>query len=123
MDRIKIENLRLRCMIGFSTHELKDKQDVVINMTAYTDIKNIGSTDDPNTTDFLNYRTLNKTIIKHVENSSYKTLESLTESIAKIAVQECGVMKIKVSVSKPNALRFTDNVCIQIKRTSNDYKN
>ena len=26
MDKIKIQNLRLRCMIGFSEHELKGNQ-------------------------------------------------------------------------------------------------
>ncbi|KAA0265695.1 MAG: hypothetical protein EDM75_02045, partial [Chlorobiota bacterium] len=59
-DQILIQNLRLRCLIGFSPHELNDKQDVVISMTLYTDTRRAGETDSPD--DLLNYRTINKAV-------------------------------------------------------------
>jgi FolB domain-containing protein len=106
-------------MIGFSAHELKDKQDVVISMTLYTDMKQAALTDNPD--DLLNYRTVNKAVIQHVEASNYKTLEALSESIARLAVVDCGVEHIKVEVYKPGALRFTDNVGVIIERKTEDY--
>jgi len=47
MDIIEIDNLRLRCVIGFSEHERKDKQDVVISLRLKTDMRRAGKTDQP----------------------------------------------------------------------------
>lgn len=118
-DRIDIRGLRLRCMIGFSEHELREKQDVIIHMTLFTDLRIGGESDDPN--DILNYRTVNKAIIRHVEASHYKTVEALAASIARVAVVECGVPHIQVTVEKPGALRFTDSVGVTIERTASDF--
>src|SRR5688572_25721810 len=120
MDRIIIKNLRLRCVIGFSDHELRDKQDVVISMTIYTDIRKGGFTDNPDDLK-VNYRTLNKAVIRHVEDSHYKTVEALATHIARIAIQEGGAERIEVEVWKPGALRFTDDVGIIIERTRKDF--
>ncbi len=119
-DRITIHALRLRCMIGFSQHELKDKQDVIIHMTLFTDLHKGGETDDPN--DILNYRTVNKAVIRHVEASHYKTVEALAANIAKVAILECGVPHIEVTVEKPGALRFADSVSVTIERTTSDFE-
>lgn len=123
-DQILIQNLRLRCFIGFNPHELKDKQDVIISLTLYTDTSKAGESDNPD--DLLNYRTVNKAVIQHVEASSYKTLEALANNIARIAIMDCGVEHLKVEVYKPGALRFTDNVGVIIERTReqlNGYSN
>ncbi len=119
MDIIRIEKLRLRCFIGFNPHELKDKQDVVITMELYTDIRKGGETDNPD--DILNYKTVNKAVIAHVEASRYKTLEALATNIAKVAVVDCAAPHIKVQVEKPGALRFTDNVMVIIERKTEDF--
>lgn len=119
MDKILVKNLRLRCFIGFNAHELKDKQDVVISMIFYTDLRTGGESDDPD--DLLNYRTVNKAVIKHVEASSYKTLEALAHNIARVAIVECGVAHLEVQVFKPGALRFTDDVGVIIERRTEDF--
>ena len=119
MDEIVIQNLRLRCLLGFSQHEIGKKQDVVINMTFYTDLRTAGETDNPD--DILNYRTINKAVIEHVEASAYKTVEALANSIAKLAVLDYDVPHIRVEVYKPAALRFADNVGVIIERKPDDY--
>jgi FolB domain-containing protein len=119
VDQILIQNLRLRCFIGFSEHELRDKQDVVINMTLFTDLRAAGEDDNPD--DLLNYRTVNKAVIAHVEASHYNTVEALAANIARLAITEQGVPHIRVEVFKPGALRFADNVGVVIERTRDDY--
>lgn len=119
MDTLRIEKLRLRCFIGFNPHELKDKQDVIISMELYTDIRKGGESDNPD--DILNYKTINKAVIAHVEASRYKTLEALATNIAKVAI-ECGAVHLKVQVEKPGALRFTDNVMVIIERKTEDFE-
>jgi FolB domain-containing protein len=118
VDIIEIDALRLRCMIGFRAHELKDKQDVVISLRLGCDMRLAGETDDP--ADILNYRTITKAIIAHVEASSYKLVEALAVSIAKIACEK-GAPWVQVRVHKPGALRFSDSVGVVIERTPADF--
>ena len=117
-DIIEIDNLRLRCMIGFSAHELKDKQDVVISMRIRADMRKAEATDNPD--DTFNYRTVTKAIIKHVEDSSYKLVEALAGNIARITVEH-GAEWVQVRVHKPHALRFSDTVGVVVERTPADY--
>ena len=118
-DRIEIKGLRLRCIIGFNPEERRAKQDVVIDLVLFTDLRKGGSSDDP--ADILNYRTINKAVIQHVEASSYHTLEALATSIARMAV-ESGAQHIRVTAHKPGALRFTDDVMVTIERTTADFE-
>lgn len=119
MDRIEIKGLRLRCIIGFNPEERRDKQDVVIDMVLYADLHPGSETDQPS--DILNYRTINKLVIAHVEASAYNTLEALAASIARIAVVDGGAPRIQVTVHKPGALRFTDDVMVVIERAAADF--
>ncbi len=119
VDVIEIDNLRLRCMIGFSPHELQDRQDVVITLRIHSDMRQAGGTDNPD--DAYNYRTVTKAIIKHVEASNYKLVEALAESIAQICVLDYDAEYVQVRVHKPGALRFSDSVGVAIERTRADY--
>ena len=98
MDIIEIDNLRLRCVIGFSPHERKDKQDVVISLRIGTDMRQAGQTDNPD--DTFNYRTVTKAIIGHVEASDYYLVEKLAAEIARICVVEHGAIYAQVRVHK-----------------------
>jgi FolB domain-containing protein len=119
MDLIEIDNLRLRCVIGFSEHERKDRQDVVIGLRIRADIRKAGETDSPD--DAFNYRTVTKAIIGHVEASSYYLVEALATAIARICVVEHGAEWVQVRVHKPGALRFADSVGVVIERTHDDF--
>lgn len=119
MDVIEIDNLRLRCIIGFSPHERKDKQDVVISLRLRTDMQRAGETDNPENA--FNYRTVTKAIIGHVEQSSYYLVEKLAAEIARICVQEYHAPWVQVRVHKPGALRFADSVGVVIERTPDDF--
>lgn len=119
MDIIEIDALRLRCEIGFSQHEVGVKQDVVVTLRIGTDMRRAGATDNPD--DAFNYRTVTKAIIAYVEDSHYKLVEALAESIARIVVQH-GAPWVQVRVHKPGALRFSDSVGVVIERTPADYE-
>lgn len=119
MDVIEIDNLRLRCIIGFSSHERHDKQDVVISLRIRADMRRAGETDNPD--DAFNYRTVTKAVIGHVENSSYYLVEALAAAIARICVVDHGAEWVQVRVHKPGALRFADSVGVVIERTPGDF--
>ncbi|MBZ0295858.1 MAG: dihydroneopterin aldolase [Anaerolineae bacterium] len=118
MDMIEIDNLRLRCVIGFSPHERKDRQDVVISLRIGTEMRKAGETDHPD--DAFNYRTVTKAIISHVEASEYYLVEKLANEIARIVIKH-GAPYVQVRVHKPGALRFSDSVGIVIERKPEDY--
>lgn len=114
MDRIRIEDLLLRCVIGINEAERQKKQDVVINITLHADTRRAGASDD--IADAVNYRSVTKQVIEHVEASSYFLIEALAESIARICLAHPGVAKVEVRVDKPGALRFARSVGVTITR-------
>lgn len=119
MDMIEIDNLRLRCIIGFSPHERKDRQDVVISLRIGTDMRAAGQSDNPD--DTFNYRTVTKAIIEHVEASAYALVEKLATEIARICVVDHHAPWVQVRVHKPGALRFSDSVGVVIERGPDDF--
>lgn len=119
MDIIEIDNLRLRCVIGFSPHERKDRQDVVIGLRVGCDMRPAALSDDPE--DALNYRSLTKDAINLVEASSWQLLETLATAIARICVQKYAADWVQVRAHKPGALRFSDSVGVCIERRAADF--
>lgn len=118
-DRIEIRGLRLRCIIGFNPEERVHQQDVVIDLTFFTDLRPGGLTDDPAA--IFNYKTANKAVIRLVEASAFNTVEALAAAIARVCVVECSAPRVQVSVWKPGALRYTDTVGVTIERTAADF--
>jgi len=114
MDRIHIEALKLRCIIGINDWERKSPQDVLVDLTLHTDTRRAGASD--NIADTVNYRTLAKSVIAHVEQSQYYLVEALAENIARLCLQTPGVQRAEVGVRKPGALRFAESVGVSITR-------
>ena len=120
MDIIDIKNLRLRCVLGFSSHELDVMQDIVINLRVGVDRRLAGESDAP--ADAFNYKTLNKAVIGLVTGSRYRLVEKLAEEIARLAIVDFGAAWIAAKVEKPGALRHADSVSLRIERTAADYE-
>ena len=115
MDKIIIKDLLVRSIIGINPEERVKKQDILINMTLFGDIRQAAQSDD--IADAANYKAITKRIIEHVENSSDFLVEKLVTDIAQIVLTEFHVEKISVRVEKPGALRFAQSVGIEIERT------
>ena len=114
MDRIRICDLLVRCILGINENERHEKQDVVINLTIHTDLRKAGKTD--RIEDTVDYRALKKRILSMVEGSQYFLVEALAEAIAKLCLDQHGVQQIDVCVEKPHALRFAKSVAVEITR-------
>jgi FolB domain-containing protein len=114
LDRIEIHDLLLRCIVGINDSERKNKQDVLINIVMWADTRRAAQTD--NIDDAVNYRTVTKQIIEHVEQSEYFLVERLVERIAQICAQDERVARVQVRLEKPGALRFARSVGVTIER-------
>jgi len=114
MDKVFINDLLVRGVIGISEHERSQPQDILVNIVIYTDIHKAGTTDKIE--DCINYRTIAKAIIAHIEKVSRYTVEALATDIAQICLANEGVKKVHVKVEKPGALRFSKSVGVEITR-------
>jgi FolB domain-containing protein len=118
-DRIEIHDLLVRCIVGINPEERVKKQDVIINLTLFADLRRAGQSDDIQ--DAINYKTLTKRVLDHVEESEYFLVEKMAHKIAEIAVLEFGIQHAIISVEKPGALRFARSVGVVVERTPADF--
>lgn len=120
LDKIVIKDLLLRGIIGFQDWEREKQQDILINLTLFTDMRKAGDSDDP--ADALDYKRITKAIIAHVEQSDYKLVEALAAAIARICVVDHEAVRAIVRVEKPGALRFSRSVGVEIERERADFE-
>jgi dihydroneopterin aldolase/D-erythro-7,8-dihydroneopterin triphosphate epimerase len=116
-DQIHIKDLLLRTIIGINEDERRNKQDVLINITLYTDHSAAVSDDIKDT---VNYRTITKQTIKLVENSQFFLVEKMALKIVDICLTDPRVERAVVRVEKPGAVRFARSVGVTVDRTRVD---
>ena len=109
----------LRGIVGVNDEERRKLQDILINITVWTDVRPAARSDD--IADTVNYRTISKSVIALVEASSYFTVEKMAEEIARLIVTEHDVAEVEVAVEKPGALRFARSVGVVVRRRPEDF--
>lgn len=118
-DRILIQDLLVRGIVGINDWEREKEQDILVNLEVFSDLRASGTTDD--VADTLNYRTLTKAVIEYIGASSHYLVEALATAIARIAVVDFGAARVVVRVEKPGALRFARSVGVEIERGREDF--
>ena len=114
MDRIYIRDLEVDCIIGTKPDEREKKQTVVLNVELECDLSRSGQTDHLG--DTLNYRTLKKALVRHIEASEYMLIERLADRVAHLSLQNSLVCSVTVTIDKPGALSGARSVAVQITR-------
>ena len=112
LARIRIKDLRLRTYIGIKEEEILNQQDILINATILYPAANAVSVNQIEQA--LNYRTITKAMIRHVEDHRFALLERLTQELLDIVMQHEQVRYAEVEVDKPHALRFAESVSITL---------
>ncbi len=115
MDRIFIKDLLVRCTLGVTAEERREKQDVLVSLDLFTDTRAAGETD--RFEEALDYRALKKRVLGAVEDSQYHLVEALAERIAAVCLADDGVAQVRVIVEKPTVLRFARTVGVDITRS------
>ena len=122
-DKVIVRDLIINTIIGVNPWEREDKQNVKLNLVVYSGLSRakeahnstVGLVDVVNKQH--NYRTIVRSISAYVAASSYKTVESLATSIARVAVLQNKVEKVRVSVDKPSAIMFASSAGVEVERT------
>ena len=115
MDQVFITDLMASAIIGINVSEREEPQEIRINIILFADQIKAGKSDDIQYC--INYRTVAKKVIAHVETARRFTVEALAADLALLCLELAGVMKVRVRVEKPGAVRFTKSVGVEIERS------
>ncbi len=118
MDKVIIKNLLARGIIGVHDWERSRPQNIMINITIFTDTRRAAQTDSLD--DCINYSTMSKKLLAHAESVNRLTVEALANDLASVCLEEPGVQKVIVRVEKPGAVRFAESVGVEIERSKDD---
>ena len=119
LDRIIICDLLVRGIVGINPEERKNRQDILVNVTMWADTRRAAASDD--IADAINYRTIAKAMIAHIESFQPCLVERLAADLVGICFeQDARVQAAEVSVEKPGALRFARSVGVVIYRQRED---
>ena len=114
MDKIFLRDLKLKTRIGIFEWEKQIDQVININIEVGTDIKRASETDDVQYS--LDYKSLSIEVKDYVINNQHDLIETLIENIAQMLLDEFDINYVTISISKPGAIRDSQDVGIEITR-------
>lgn len=116
LDQIHIKDLLVSGILGINPDERINPQDILVNATLWADTRPAAASDDID--DAVNYRTITKRLIAHIEEGEPMLVERLVAELVDICFSLDGrVVAVEMTVEKPGALRHARSVGITIHRT------
>ena len=119
MDKIYLEDLRIEAVIGIWEWERRVRQIISLDLELGTDAKRAAATDQ--IADALDYKAISKRLVSVVEQSEFRLVETLAETLARIVITEFHVPWLRLTVSKPGAIEGSRNVGVIVERSASDY--
>jgi len=114
MDKIFIHGLKTETIIGIYDWERQVRQTVIIDLEIDADIRKAALTDSIE--DTLNYKRVAKRVLAFVENSEFHLVETLAEHLAMLILEEFGLGWVRITLSKPGAVRSSRDVGVVLER-------
>lgn len=115
LDRILIKDLSVSGILGINPEERVNEQEILVNAVLWADTRPAAISDDID--DAVNYRTVTKALIAHIEQGEPMLVERLVQELVDICFDmEPRIKKVKMTVEKPGALRHARSVGITIIR-------
>ena len=118
MDRIFITALSVDAVIGIYDWERNVKQRLEIDLEMWRDLSAAAKSDAIE--DTLNYKSVAKRVLAFVEASQFRLVEALAGEIARIVLEDFKVARVRVTVHKPGAIRFSRDVGVIVERGRDD---
>lgn len=114
-DQIHIRDLRFKTIIGVNPAERLVEQDVLINITLFTDHTAAGESDD--LADTINYASLAEAVTALVRESGFLLVERAAVAINGLCLAYPRVNRAIVTVEKPDAVPSARAVGVTVDRT------
>jgi len=118
MDKIFLHALKAEAIIGIYDWERQVKQTVIVDLEMNGSVRKAAISDSID--DTLNYKRVAKRVLAFIEASQYHLVEALTEQIAMLLLSEFNLTWVRVSLSKPGAVRNSRDVGVIIEREAKD---
>jgi FolB domain-containing protein len=118
MDKVIIRDLVARGVIGVNEWERKVKQEILINVMVFTDMRRAAVSD--HIQDCVDYRALSKKLLAYAESAGTMTVEALANRLADLCLEDPLVQRAIVRVEKPGAVRFAASVGVQVERSRDE---
>jgi 7,8-dihydroneopterin aldolase/epimerase/oxygenase len=118
MDKIFIHALKTEAIIGIFDWERQVKQTVIVDIEISADIAKAALSDSID--DTLNYKRVAKRVLAFVEESKFHLVETLAEHIAMLMLEDFGIAWVRISLSKPGAIRNSRDVGVMLERNRDD---
>lgn len=116
MDIIFVRDLRVETVIGVDEWERHVRQTVALDLEFGAGIQKAAATDAIE--DTLNYHAIASRAREHVEQSQCRLVESLAEQVAELLMREFGIAWLRLTLTKPGAVRGSKGVGVTIERGS-----
>ena len=117
MDKIVLTDFRVDAVIGIWDWEKRNPQNISIDLEMQTDTKKTSQSDSIE--DALDYKAVSKRAKQFIQDSQFNLIETLAENLAQIILKEFDVQWLRLSISKPYAIRDSKNIGVCIERTKN----
>ncbi|MBK7453778.1 MAG: dihydroneopterin aldolase [Anaerolineales bacterium] len=114
MDKVFIQNLRAKVILGIHDWERVTLREIIINATMFIDTSSAAQTDD--ISDCVNYSEMSKKLRAHAESAARMTVEALANDLAQVCLQEPRVARVILRVDKPGAVVEADSVAVEVER-------
>lgn len=114
MDIVYIRDLKIETVIGIYDWEREIKQTISLDVEMAHDIRRAAETD--NIEDTLNYKAVAKRMIAFIGESEFLLVETMAEKCAAIILREFSVPWLRLRLSKPGAVRGSQDVGVIIER-------
>jgi len=119
-DRIFLRELKAEAIIGIYDWERRVRQTISVDLEIPGDVRRAAASD--RIEDTLNYKLVAKQVLAFIEASEYHLVETLVEQIAQLVLREFALEWVKVSLSKPGAIRGSRDVGVTIERSRADLR-
>ena len=114
MDRISIEGLEIRCIVGAWDWERKITRKLVVDLELYTDIAAAAASDALE--DAVNYAAVAERVTAFVVDAEATLIERLADGIAALVLDAFDVAGVRVRVAKPGAVPGARTVAVSVER-------
>ena len=114
MDKIFINQLGLNCIIGIYPRERIEPQPLIIDLEMACDIRPAAQTGDLSKS--LNYAAISASIIEFCQQTQAELLETLAENLWAHLQSDFGILGVKLTIHKPNAVPEARSVGVSIVR-------
>nr|WP_269152028.1 dihydroneopterin aldolase [Pseudomonas luteola] len=114
VDKVFIEGLEVDTVIGVYDWEREIRQCLRLDVTMAWDIRPSAESDELDKT--LNYAAVAERITAFAQQSSFQLVETFTERLASLLMQEFQLPGLRLKITKPGAVPTAAGVGVEIER-------